>query len=63
VEDFQTLQFQLFKFGGGGRNRATHARLMQSKSLISLGISIKINYPDLTNFNPVTEEFTEGFLR
>ena len=45
----------------GGRNRATHARLTVSKSLISLGISTKITYPDLTSFNPVTEGFTENF--
>jgi hypothetical protein len=40
---------------------ATHARLTVPKSLISLGISTKITYPNLTSFNPVTEGFTEDF--
>jgi hypothetical protein len=31
------------------------------KSLISLGISTKITYPNLTSFNPITEGFTEDF--
>ncbi len=47
--------------GGEGRNRAANARLTVSTSLISLGISTKINYPNLTRFNPVTEGFTEDF--
>jgi hypothetical protein len=35
--------------------------LTLSQSLISLGISTKITYPNLTSFNLVTEGFTEDF--
>jgi hypothetical protein len=38
-----------------------NARLILSVSLISLEISAKINHPNLTDFNSVTEGFTEDF--
>lgn len=46
---------------GEGWYRATHARLTMSKSLISLRISTKNTYPNLTSFYPVTKGFTEAF--
>jgi hypothetical protein len=63
VEVFQVARFQPVKLGGEGRNRATHARLTMSKSPIPLGISIKINYPDLTNFNPLLKVSLKNLLK
>lgn len=61
MEASQTIAAHAVRFGGGGRNRAAHARFLMKIYDFSLVIASTLSLLGLTPFYPFTEGFTETF--